>query len=727
MRSIYTLATITLLSACASGGGGGGGGETSSPSSPSSEPNLTSDKTDELASETVSIGVADSGFRLSHESLDGKVDKAVNLADPSNPDLSQDAGHGTAVASVAGNTWVDGRLLLAKVGNDDGTASSNLLDYSVGYLADEGARIINHSYTDRMRAPHPGGSYEGVNSLDSLRKITTSNSGLGSLYVIAAGNAGVAIDTERPIHEHDDIFSYMLIVGGADGDGLDRHSNYPGEVREWQERFLVAPMVTEIALDTGDTDYGIGAGTSFTAPQVAAAAADVMGLWPHMTADEVADLLLDTANQDVALYAKNDCGSGGDINCGTFYLGQGHLDRDEAMAPAGELSLPASNSVDGPTMSLAEASASLSASYGDAHSRTAALNDVAAFDELGRDYRVDLSGRIGERQDHGRRQASRMVGLQQQSAPEAQRLDMGNGWSMDVSRQAWGGDVASSFTFGSDRYSLGFYQRDGRAAQASMLSLNQGAMPMLSFQEAGGTQETLNRLSGIESSLGLNERTQVTLGHWRGDEGDASVRGNDYSATQSSVGMTFQAMERLSLSAEMGLTQEDGGLLGAQGHGALSLGDQGRTVASRVGLDWALPASLNAFASYEQGASRASDHGGLIQSVDGVRTTELAAGLLWEAGIHGLALTYRQPQRVSQGQAELSIPVGRTLDGGVIHESRNMDLSPSGRQQDIEIGYSLAATERSRLQFNTLYSIEPGHDRSASDEWAVMVQYDARF
>lgn len=118
---------------------------------------------------------------------------------------------------------------------------------------------------------------------------------------------------------------------------------------------------------------------------------------------------------------------------------------------------------------------------------------------------------------------------------------------------------------------------------------------------------------------------------------------------------------------------------------------------------------------------------GLIRSIKDIRSEEMALGLQWQGNGHQAALTFRAPMRVANAEASLRVPVGRTQDGRVIREDREVSLAPSGRQRDIEVGYALSPTDTSRVQLNVMYSIEPGHDRRASNTASAMVNYTQAF
>lgn len=102
-------------------------------------------------------------------------------------------------------------------------------------------------------------------------------------------------------------------------------------------------------------------------------------------------------------------------------------------------------------------------------------------------------------------------------------------------------------------------------------------------------------------------------------------------------------------------------------------------------------------------------------------------GLQWSGKEQAAAFTIRQPMRLDSANAQLNVPVGRTIDGQVIRQARQADLSTSGRQVDFELGYTFKPSERSRMQFNLLHTLEPGHDASAPSDTAAMVNYTVQF
>nr|WP_240936021.1 S8 family serine peptidase [Halomonas bachuensis] len=726
----WLLPLVVGLSACGGGGGGGGTKPTNSDGIHESAPTPTLRSFDNAG---VVVGVADTGFRITHESLAPALLATVNLVDGSG-DVSGDEDHGTAVASLVEQGDVSPALYLAKVSSDSspGRAATNVLDYSVGYLADEGARVINHSWSGRVNAPSPSASYLGVNSLDSLRRIATGNDGLGSVYVVAAGNGGEALQADRPIHLHDDIYSRMLIVGGSvrdDGDiQLAANSNHPGEDSDWQARFLTAPWRQTVADASGDDTYAEWAGTSIAAPQVAGYAAAMIALWPHLDAATISQRLLDTADRSSSLYQDGSCGEGGDVNCGYYYLGQGEADLDAALAPAGSLALATGSHLDEGTQSLEQSLVQLSGAYGDSLASSGALADVAAFDELGRDYRIDLTAHAFPRDSHEARQRSRMTRLSSAS-PDQRQEQRGSARALSWSSQTNGhGEALASRLdgrFGRNDWTLTRFAGD--ELDPASAYAESGIMPLLAFQGGSDLTRGLDTVHGLRNDYALSHRATLQARHWMGDGTEWGVAlGEEYQASRSDVGMRFEISPQLAVSTTVGVLDERHGLLGGQGSGMLTLGERNRTGYASLGLDARLGRHWQAFALYDRGRGEA-EGSGFIQHLDIARVEELSIGLQRSGERHTTAFAYRQPMRIDQAEATLSVPVGRAIDGDVIHEERSVTLSPSGRQQEFELGYRYQTQRRGAIGFNLNHTREPGHDRNARSDITLLFNYEMTF
>lgn len=715
----YPWAALSLLAGLwLTGCAGGGGGDTPSLSGTPDTTRSSSTAPSPHPPPAPLVGIADSGFRLSHESLEGRVVEAINLHDPAQESVASNALHGTAVASLVTANSDNGQLYLAKVNDDENSGvDTRLLDYSVGVLAQAGARVINHSYSLRLEAPAPGSSYRGVDLLDSLHEITRTADGLGSVYVVAAANDGQALSASRPIHEHPELFSRLIIAGGSNDDRDDRHpqSNYPGADPQWQSRFLAAPWYATVATDESDDSYATGGGTSLAAPVIAAYAAELMALWPHLDAQEVSRRLLESADRTSVLYEREDCGDSGTFNCGEYYLGQGVADRDAALAPQGELMLPSGDRVDGPASDLASTQLALGAGFGDAGQASDALADIALFDDLGRDYRLDLSTRL-QGPDATQRMRQRLDGFAiSANRRPPQELDHPFG---KLTYQGSEGGAIHQLQFSGQCHGHPWQLFSTQASQYGPFPRH--TLPaMLSLQP---TTATAGWISGLRQGIRLGPGLLLEAQHWRhhGEMAEGQRQRSDLS-------LRFSLGE-LELAASFGWQEEADGPLGSRGRGALDTSTTTPVRFQRLELGYGLHPRFDALALYERGELAETAPRGLINTLEGVRSEELALGLRWqdEEARHGATLLWYRPQRVSDGHAELSVPVGRTLGGEVTRETRRLDLTPSGRQQDWELSYRYRPTPWRELQINLVYTQEPGHQRTAPDDLAAVIRASRR-
>ena len=258
---------------------------------------------------SVRIAVIDTGADLTAPDLAAKSPTSYNTR-TGGTDVRDTNGHGTFVASIAAGSVTNGegiagfggdaQLLVVKAGPGDGTFTDVDEAAGITYAIDHGARIVNLSF---------GGA--GTTSIE--RNAVRYAIDHGALVVAAAGNEfGVGNPVEYPA-------ALLQPVGsdGAGGAGLSvgastqtgtraRFSNTgswislaaPGEnVLGDLSSLSPASMYPRSPLPGSQSGvYGYSSGTSFAAPQVAGAAALVWAANPQLTAQQVAQILKQTAS-----------------------------------------------------------------------------------------------------------------------------------------------------------------------------------------------------------------------------------------------------------------------------------------------------------------------------------------------------------------------------------------------------------------------------------------------
>ncbi|WP_231364089.1 S8 family serine peptidase [Thioalkalivibrio sp. ALMg11] len=690
--------------------------------------------------QAVKIAVLDNEFRLSHEEFDGRIAGVHNVVgEDDDMEAAEDADgnlapeqHGTPVAALAaGNTFgvaPEAELELIRVTEGTSAWGSDIRS-GLEHAAVSGALIANVSY---------GSAWLSMNREETVQSIQAANDGAGMAVVVAAGNSATNLsrseDGNPPALDYDalewtaQVWDQLIIAGSSDANGdLSTFSNYAGEDERIQDRFMVAQGEWLMSASyTEDDAVGFFFGTSMSAPRISGALALLHSRWPHLTSKESTGHLLKTADQGSELYEQNDCGPDENLNCGFYYLGQGHLDIEAALEPDGDLAIASQEeTVNTASYAPAESRAAWSSSFGGGLDPQA-LTGAVAFDALGRDYTLDLSGHSQQVQPYGQRLADRVERIASAGLnPRPITTDIMPGLSMTSRHTAGGGLGASEMRFDTGYLELsafGFHQ--GETGLMDPWSPESG-MAMLS-DGSGGLAHLLDTGAGFGATLPLNDRWSMDVGHWAGSAGgeeDSLYRG--YRQARTDVALRFAAASHLEMELGYGQRQEDGGVLGSRGFGALSLGDQTRMNLLNAGVNLSLGDHFGVMARYEQGYADVAGGPGMIRSIDGLTTEQSALGLTFEHDRHEAVFMVSQPLRVTGGEAQLDVPVGRDLDGSVIRERRSAGLAPGGRQQDVELGYAFAPSVDSRLNLNLLYSRHPDH-QSGSD-MAGVATYSARF
>jgi thermitase len=235
----------------------------------------------------VVVGVVDSGVALSAPELAGATEVAGTDVVDGDADATDDDGHGTAVASeIVGRTVGvarGARLVVAKVLDARGAGTTAQLAAGIDYVGAQGARVAvvsvggaRSAAVEQAIAAHPG-----------------------TLYVVAAGNAGGDVDggaaapaASWPCAE--DAANVLCVSASGRDDALAAISN-----RGAVSVDLAAPGVSVPAATL--TGTGTWTGTSFAAPLVAGTAAVLFGADPSATVAQVKAAIVGSADPVAAL------------------------------------------------------------------------------------------------------------------------------------------------------------------------------------------------------------------------------------------------------------------------------------------------------------------------------------------------------------------------------------------------------------------------------------------
>jgi subtilisin family serine protease len=301
----------------------------------------------------VKVAIVDSGIDCSLPEFQGRIaDKRSFVGgDP----CVDSEGHGTFIAGIiAANLDTQGivgiaytsQLLIAKVVRADGTIPLDAEAAAIRWAADSGAQVINLSL---------GGVRDPVKPDRDTYSTVEANAvayayAKGALLVAAVGNGDEAFTEPWPFASYPAALPHVLGVSAL---------THSGNVPDYSNRDAVfndisapgsglfstfpltltaqRPLCTDQGYsDCGTDDYRNPEGTSFAAPQVAAAAAVLFALAPSLTNNQVSTILEHTADDVNAASGCPKCQLLRDA-----YSGWGRLDVAKAVAAlAGPLPPP---------------------------------------------------------------------------------------------------------------------------------------------------------------------------------------------------------------------------------------------------------------------------------------------------------------------------------------------------------------------------------------------------
>jgi membrane-anchored mycosin MYCP len=237
----------------------------------------------------VLVAVVDSGVDATHPQLTGAVVAGLDLLDAGSDGRVDCVGHGTAVASIVAGRARPGvafrgvapaatvfPVRVSERGDDEsGGRAAPLAEVAaaVRRCAERGARVINLSLTTDRDDP-------------ALREAVRYARARDALVVAAAGNR---FEAGNPL-QFPAAYEGVVGVGAVQADGARVPASQTGPHVD-----LVAPGADITAAARGG-GYARYAGTSFAAAFVAGTAALVRQYHPELTADQVAQRLLATAD-----------------------------------------------------------------------------------------------------------------------------------------------------------------------------------------------------------------------------------------------------------------------------------------------------------------------------------------------------------------------------------------------------------------------------------------------
>lgn len=696
----------------------------------------------------VSIAIVDTGIDVDSPEFAGRISPASRdvYDDTSNRGLDSTDDHGTNVALVAaaarngtgvlGIAWNATIMALrtdtpgscvsdsgAVDTDDDCTFSDSAITRAVDHAVANGARIINLSLG--------GGAPDLV-----LQRAVQRATAAGAVIVVSAGNDGEPELDSFAAGIDDAGGNGVIVAGSVDENGVI--SEFSNRAGNQPNRFLAARGQSiccvykdgAIYVDNEGFAY-VFSGTSFSAPQIAGAAALLAQAFPRLTGAEIAEVLLRSAF---------DAGAPGTDPV----YGRGILDIARAFQPIGTTSLAGGTT----PVALGDSSGATSPAMGDA-ARRASLETIV-LDEYRRAFGTDLAGtmrgaHVSEPLHGSLRVQRRQLVAGSEKATLAFTIDASGrlGQLSSVAPLSLSPEDARGARVLAARVALqlspntqaGFafaQSADGLVAQLQ-------GQDRPAFMIAGGAVGDEGLYRSTDAALAVRRRLGpwgLTLSADRGETLSASVtrraaelRGQRDGGEVLTFGLSLDRRFG-GLHAALGLNwmREDTTMLGARFHDAFGVSGADTLFLDaqagwRLAGNWRLGAAVRHGWTYARNGGAVAGGSRLASrawSLDLTRSSVFSAR-------DSLAFRLSQPLRVERGGLNLELPVAYSYETlSPVYGIRSLSLAPQGRELTGEIAWRgpLFTGDAAASLF---YRKDPGHYAALPDDKGVALSWSRGF
>lgn len=668
----------------------------------------------------VTVGLIDTGLNLANPEFAGNshVLPGYNAVDGSS-DISDTVMHGTHVAGIVGapgnGTGMYGvapgaDLLMIKVFNG-GTASGSAIDRGLDYAIAHGAKVINMSLGTTSPISDAG-----------LRRAAATNQ---AVIVVAAGNDGARSPNWPSRYARESWANgTMLVVGAVDASGhLASFSNKAGDTAAF---YLVAPGVN--ILSTYGTGYAYLSGTSMAAPAVSGAAALISGYWPYLKANQVAAILLNTAD---------DLGAPG---VDAVY-GHGLLNVNRALSPIGSYTYRVST---GTTVTVPLTNQGVLSTQPRVATPSAFKGlQTQVFDDYGRNFTSDEGDTLST---HSVMTMDSVLGRPDRLLDAADRV-LANGVQLTqlVSRTRvvsapWmiQGEAVQDKALWNHQPDTEASMVQARLPSGEAFSAGDGGLSGMSLGLMGTPMGA--RLSGADGVLGnpllgfAPAHQFATLAtplgtHWTARLGFAHSHADLAASGDVQIAELSWAHDAGALNISLGQLSEQG-LLGGYSKSVLGLNQRTQTGGVTVSGAWALGARWTLAAAYSQTHTAAPAATGMLLHATAIRTEGYGIGLVradtWRAGDR-LSFSVNAPLRARSGQLTYSVVSGVTETGEPIYGEQTVRLADGGQEWATEVRYLARLHGLATLSAVAAWRLHPDHDASAPSQLAIGMRFNQPF
>ena len=469
-----------------------------------------------------------------------------------------------------------------------------------------------------------------------------------------------------------------MAVAALDGSTKDasapsgKIASYSNRCGSAQNYCISAPGTNIVSSDASSDGYMTMSGTSMATPVVSGSIALLNGYYPWLNAQNIAYLLLETAN-DEGVYSDS----------ATY--GRGALDLDAAVTtPLGDLSLPLRADLN----SLQSASLSKLSTSGVLQNKLLKMmpKTITAYDILKRPFQYETSKLINTTHSSSAnlKNAVSRVAMGKRNVKTIKDEKSGFSFSSSNAINSQGYSHLSSMEVvqNTDSGSNRFYYADNSKYMHNEDVLLNDNNPYLAMREA----------YGAENSFSLSENSKLKLSLQSGLNGlyerDEEVDGHSFDERSYSVGAeySFKLKDYLEISTLGGMLFEEDALLGLNGVGGFGINDSSTYyMGLKAKLD--LTKKFSILMAYYRGYTSGSDSSML--SISDLETESfMLAGEYMVNKNNKIGLMLSSPMSIVKGSASMMYSTGRDNNSNIAYlEELRSSLRPEAKEYDLGIYY----------------------------------------
>ncbi len=594
-------------------------------------------------------------------------------------------GHGTEVASVTlaakngsgvHGVAYDATLLALKIAGPDleGVTATSVIKEAdsanpmniapaIAYAVEKGAFVISLSLNGGaagQAATEQRNAMDGVVKADRLLVQSVSN-------FVDDKSAAPGTITRNLVGgdlQNKGNFLFGIRVDSAlrppSGNGL------PGDLADR----TLAVVAVDVSVVGKDGQLTTVTGNSFAAPAIAGAAALLKQYWPQLGGKAISRILLDTATD----------------------LGDKGADQ---IFGAGLLNVEAAMKAQAPTSAFAAAdmvlarysSLSLSGPYGGGARLADAVTHMTVFDRYGRDFA--MTGTAGPRVRSSGLLAGAMLGT----------ID-----------PPWLATTANDAKFGFTSAATGPWAA-ARSGRPATFAFSPAAGQTVSFS----ANAAIGQGAGIAGSAlrGVVAGPVGTSSSWSGggwSAGFASGASRDGRSALRSVSFATP----LGLGVELSDLTERGQVLGLRGSAGFALSGSRTTLATLTASRSVAGVLLSARTT--AATTRVAGGSDLLRFIGPMTGMAFALDAAHRLGGGTVTFGLSSPLRLERAHAVVEAPVAYDLmTGALATRLTTVDLTPTAREMDVELGWSAALSPSSSLRLGVAHAFDAGHVAGAQD------------